>query len=204
MADKEVKLRTVYCLTKKTPDETYDVYVGRTSMSLEKRLSDHKSNAKQKRKENIKVYKRMNEVGVGNWKIVPLLTQECTRDEIRAFERKWFEVLEADLNSISPMTTAEEVKRRKAEYRENNREEVKQWSAERYRRNREELCRRSAEHNVVNREEISKKSAERHRRNRDSKKFFCEICDIACGSKGDLKHHNETLKHQYAVLNSLD
>ena len=154
MADNEVKLRTVYCLTKRIPDGNYDVYVGSTSRSLAKRLRCHKSEANQKRSEDRKVYRRMNEVGLNNWEIVPLLTLECTRDEIRAFERKWVEVLEANMNSISPMTTAEEVKRRKAEYREVNREEVKRWSAERYRRNREELCRRSAEHNAANREEV--------------------------------------------------
>ena len=132
MAGNEIKTRTVYCLTKLIPDENYDVYVGSTSMSLEKRLSSQKSNAKQKRCVNIKIYQRMNEVGLNNWKIVPLLTLECTRDEICSFERKWCEVLEADLNMRLPIISVEEVREKWAAYYAANREEIKEKQAAYY------------------------------------------------------------------------
>ena len=78
MADNEVKKRTVYCLTKKTPDENYDVYVGSTSMSLSERLRCHKKDCLRIGNEGNKLYERMRQVGLKNWKIVPLLILECT------------------------------------------------------------------------------------------------------------------------------
>ena len=146
MTDNEIRTRTVYCLTKQTPDENYDVYVGSTSKSVGERLRLHKSSAKQKQKENFKIYQRMNEVGLDNWKIVPLLTLKCTQNEIRAFERSWFEVLEADLNLISTLTTVEEKKLK---------------DAERYRKDRERILKNCAAYRERNREQIYQKANER-------------------------------------------
>ena len=73
----EVKKRTVYCITKKIPDEKYDVYVGLTSKKLSTRLSEHKSNCKRTFNKNSKINKRMRQVGVENWKIVPLFEKQC-------------------------------------------------------------------------------------------------------------------------------
>ena len=44
----------------------------------------------------------------------------------------------------------------------------------------------------------------RRRRNKETKWFYCEICDIKCKDKYDLRRHLGTLKHSYAWLNSLD
>ena len=151
MTDNEVRSRTMYCLTKKTPDENYDVYVGSTSASLSERQRCHRKDSLRLGNEGNKLYVRMRQVGLDSWKIVPLLTLECTRDEIRAFERKWVEVLEANLNSISPMTTAVEASQKQAEYRENNHEEISRQKAEYYASNRDEICRKHAEYRANNR-----------------------------------------------------
>ena len=167
-------VRTVYCLTKKVPDENYDVYVGSTSMSLENRLQIQKWKAKQGGVKS-KVLKRMSEVGVENWKIVPLLTLECTRDEIRSLERKWCEVLEADLNTISPITSKEEARREKnehyvsnhekilrkrAEYREKNKEKVREQDRASYDRNREKILEKKKAHYEKNHERIRERQRE--------------------------------------------
>ena len=131
MAHNEIKTRTVYCLTKKVPDENYDVYIGSTSSKLEFRFSCHKSEAKTKRFPNRKLYNRMREVGLNNWKITPLQTMECTKDEIRTYERNWCDLLEANLNLRKPfLTDADGVADRmnKMEY---NRQKIKEI----YRRN---------------------------------------------------------------------
>ena len=112
----EETVRTVYLLHSKNSKNGKDSYVGSTSQKLERRLAAHRYRALLPGNENNKLYRRMREVGLENWEIVPLLTLECTRDEIRAFEREWADLLEADLNSISPMLTAEEQSRRNAEY----------------------------------------------------------------------------------------
>ena len=170
MTDNEVKTRTVYCLTKNFSDENFDSYIGSTSMSLESRLNWHKFSATQKRCENSKIYRRMNEVGLENWKIVPLLTLECIRNEILTFERKWLEVLAADLNSYLPVITYEETRQKKAEYRA---------------KNREVILRKQAEYRAKNREVLLLKKG-------------------SLGCDRELKRHNNSLKHQFTFLNSLD
>ena len=152
-------VRTVYLVHNKKSETGEDSYVGSTSKSLATRLSCHRSNAYRPGNEENKFYKRMREVGPENWEIVPLLTLECSLKEIRALERGWSETLGADLNTHSPLMTAEEANQRYAKYRA---------------------------------------------RNREQKKFFCEVCATTCGSAVDLRKHNNTLKHQYAFLNSLD
>ena len=72
MTDDEVKKRTVYVLSKKITDETYDVYVGSTSKPMEERLSTHINCSLRACNEKNKLYVRMRQVGLENWKITPV------------------------------------------------------------------------------------------------------------------------------------
>ena len=186
-------MQTVYMIYNKNSKNGKDSYVGSTSQCLERRLSDHKSHAKQKQNEKNKFYRRMLEVGLENWEIVPLLTLECTRDEIRAFEQEWADLLEADLNSNLPMTTAEE-----------KREAANRRGVKHYANNLKEVLLRKAEYRAKNREVLRRKAVERRAKDREQKKFFCEACEISLGGDWKLKRHTDTLKHQYAFLNSLE
>ena len=108
MTDK-IKQRTVYmlCRTDKTEDDGTDVYVGSTSCPLSRRLAHHKYNAgnpsRLKYYGSSKLYRRMREVGVQRWKIVPLLTFSCDQKTIFEFEREWVKALNANLNTVSPV-----------------------------------------------------------------------------------------------------
>ena len=75
MSADEIKPRIVYmlCRTNK-PDDGTDIYVGSTSQRLEQRLCDHRSKAKII---DSKLYKRIREIGIYNWEIIPLLTFTC-------------------------------------------------------------------------------------------------------------------------------
>ena len=186
-------MQTVYMIHNRNSKTGKDTYVGSTSQSLEKRLSEHKSNTKKKQNEKCKLYKRMLEVGLENWEIVPLLTLECTRDEIRAFEREWADLLEADLNSNLPMIKAEE-----------KREAANRRCVKHYVNNRKEVLLRKAKYRADNRGVIRRKAVERRARNREQKKFFCETCEVSLGCDWGLRKHNDSLKHQFTFLNSLD
>ena len=143
-------VRTVYLLCNENLDLGRDVYVGSTSQTLSQRLCEHKRHAKQQRRANYKLYKRMREVGLENWIIRPLLSLEstmCSRDDIRKFEKMWCEIFNVDLNTLSPITSAEE------------------------RREREVLRYKE------NRDVILRKKAIRYETNRDSERFFCELCE---------------------------
>lgn len=158
----EIKERTVYmlCRTDKVED---DVYVGSTSCPLEKRFSHHKYNAgnpsRLKYYGNSKLYKRMREVGIERWKIVPLLTFACNRETICEFEFQWVKALNADLNTLSPVD--------------------------------EDLFKR-------------KYRVKYYKKNIQTKRYYCELCDVACMHNRDLKKHFDSLKHSYAWLNAVD
>ena len=88
-----------------------DVYVGSTSKTLAQRLSSHKNNSLRIGYEENKLFTRMREVGLNNWIMRLLLTLKstmCSRDDIRKFEKMCCEILNADLNTNSPITTAKE------------------------------------------------------------------------------------------------
>ena len=101
----EIKNQTVYMLCR--TDGGNDIYVGSTARSLPKRLADHKYDAgdpsRLKWYGGSRLYKKMREVGVHNWKIVPLVTFACDRDTIVGFEKQWVEATGANLNTFSPV-----------------------------------------------------------------------------------------------------
>ena len=126
----EIKNRTVYmlCRTDKPEDGT-GIYVGSTSQSLPQRLSEHKYKAGNQSRfyGNSKLYKKMREVGVHNWKIVPLLTFACNRDTIVAFEEQWVKATGADLNTISPVNEDVAKKEYNRRYYKKNKEEKRYY-----------------------------------------------------------------------------
>ena len=103
----EIKNRTVcmLCRADKTGDDGEDVYVGSTSLPLGKRFESHKQDARNpfrlKHYGDSKLYRRMRDVGVQHWKIIPLLTFPCDRKTICEFEREWIKALNAGLNTFS-------------------------------------------------------------------------------------------------------
>ena len=171
MANNEIRTRTVYCLTKRVPNENYNVYVGSTSTSLERRLGLHKSSAKQEKLGKPKVLRRMIKVGVENWKIVPLLTLDCTKDEIRSFERKWCELLEADLNTYSPFVSKEGTKEKQKEYDAKylaaNREEINERRRANRASNREEILEKEKAYRAENREKAQEYRKKHYEANRE-------------------------------------
>ena len=157
----EIRNRTVYMLCR--TDGGTGIYIGSTLQPLDERFKQHKQNAgnpsRLKWYGGSKLYKKMREVGVNRWKIVPLLTIPCDRAEICEYEQEWIKALNADLN----MTAAVNGDAALREYYK-----------------------------------------QRHRNNKETKRFYCEICDVAYGSNYNLKKHFDTLKHSYAWLNSID
>lgn len=85
----DVKYRIVYVLarTNKADDDDTDVYVGSTSQSLEQRLRIHRHDAKRPGNKNNRLYVRMNEVGIENWEILPLLGRTCDKKQAYELEK---------------------------------------------------------------------------------------------------------------------
>ena len=53
--------------------------------------------------------------------------------------------------------------------------------------------------------EKNKDTIKAHRENNmRARRYYCDVCDLACRSNHDLKKHLGTLKHSYAWVNALD
>ena len=154
----EIKPRTVYLLrrTDKEDDGT-DIYVGSTSLTLKRRLQNHRHYSKIC---NSKLYKKMDETGPENWTIEPLLTFPCNKGTICEFGREWIKLVKPDLNVLSPVR----------ENNEKNRESFK----------------------------------EHHFNSLKTKRYYCNVCDIAFGCSSELKRHFKSLKHSCTFMDSLD
>ena len=98
----------------------------------------------------------------------------------------------------------EEIIRKKVEYHANNREKVREQDRVRYARNREEILRRKAEKRGPPKPKKPPKlkyQAAFNVRVKEEKRYYCEVCDIACAKPNELKKHFGTKKH---VRNSWD
>ena len=178
MSDNGIKRRTIYCIS-----NGINKYVGSTARALSERFAEHKYNAKTLRDSvNNKLYKRMNDVGLDAWKIIPLLVLNCSKEKIRHFEKKWMQILDADLNTYSPLRTEEENKQRE-----------KEQKAKYYKQNSEKIRQQQKEYNLLYFE-----------KNIQEKRFYCSTCDKAFRDNFNLNCHLDTLKHAYANLNSVD
>ena len=187
MAD-EIKERTVYMLCREDKDEDNgkDVYVGSTSKTVKERLRCHIKDAQIQRNVNNRLYKRMKEVGLQNWKMVPLLTFACDKKTIFEYEKQCHGLIGADLNMRSPITDR---KKYKAEYHQNNRDAI---------------LKQRVGYRIANRGMLLKKGKEYRENNVRTKKYYCDVCDIPFGYKKDLDKHLSSLKHSYAYMNSVD
>ena len=98
----------------------------------------------------------------------------------------------------------EAIRENKAEYYNANRETFREYRVEYYKANREAVLEYNAEYYKANWEKVLQQQAEYYRKNIQTKRYYCDVCDLACRSNRDLKNHLDTLKHSYAWLNAID
>ena len=170
----------VYKLVCKDVDAT-EVYVG-SSTSLRNRRASHKSacNNKNDKCYNFPVYQYIRENGGWqNWDLLPIERVEFDfRFELQDRERHHMEALHATLNSCVP-------NRNKAEYYQDNREEIKAKIKQYYQDNKEEIKAQKKEYRQNHKEEIKQYY-------QDHKNEINQKHDCPCG--GRYTHHHKT-KH---------
>ena len=128
----------------------------------------------------------MNDVGLMNWKMVPLLTFACDQKTIFEFEKQWIDLIGPDLNTFSPITDCKDYK---SEYHKNNRDAI---------------LKRLAEYQMVNKGMLLKKDKEYREFNVKNKIHYCGVCEKSFGYRKDLGRHYKTLAHSNAYMNSVD
>ena len=170
------------------------IYVGATN-NLERRQRQHRYKCFNMLIPafNMKVYKKLRQLGIKREEInlqVLEITDSITKQECDLIERKWIDLLKADLNTYIPGRTQQEYyqnnqeffKQKRNEYYENHKEEAKEYQIE-YRNNnrglvnerqreyrekkRESINKNQRLYRKNNKEILSKKARERYQDNRE-------------------------------------
>ena len=189
----------IYCIRNTITD---DIYVGSSCEKyLSKRWVKHKSSMNNDRDKDTPLYMKMNELGVENFYIELIENYPCeSNDELRAREGHY-------IRELSTLNKRVETRTDK-EWKEENRDYMKDWKKQYYQEHKEETKERVKQYRENNPELIKKQKQEYYRNHRDELiqknkergqvKFVCE-----CGGKYTKQHqqeHNRSQRHQ-AYLN---
>ena len=176
-----------------------DLYVGHTT-DLIKRRSVHKytCNNDNLKHHNLKIYKVIRENGGWeNWSVIVIENFNTCKDseDARMRERYWFENLSANMNTVRPQISDDELKQSAREYSQasyiNNKEEKLNKSKQYYYDNKEKVSLYQKEYYNKKKEEISDYTKEY------MKKYRLE-------NKDKLKQYRESIKDrmkQYYIDN---
>jgi len=179
-----------------------DVYVGHTTNFIG-RNRQHKDNLVSSQ---YKVYQVIrSNGGWNNWEMIEIEKFPCQdKNEAKARERYFYEILNSTLNTCIPVITEEERKeyeyKYQQEYRETNKEEIKTQRKSFRDNNVEKLKTKKQEYYEAHKEEEKEKMKKYYNSNKEkfilyrSQDFVCD-----CGSTVKIFHkqrHLSSLKHQ--------
>jgi hypothetical protein len=148
------------------------LYIGSTT-NFSKRKSSHKSDFKNEKKMNLKVYKMIRENGGwDNWDMIEIEKYPCKdNNEARSRERYWVEKENSTLNSYKPYVSKEEKKIYNIdycyEYRKQNRQSLLNEKKEYYKKNKDELNKKHTSYRELNRSKINNQKKEYYKKNKD-------------------------------------
>ena len=166
-----------------TNDFNDDVYIGSTCDRLVKRFAAHKKDAQKEKFKNIPLYKLINEIGFERFRI-QLIEDFLCADKYELRQREGYYIRQyGTLNKLIAGRTKEQ-------YREDNKEKIKEKDKQYYKDNKEKI----KNYYQDNKEKIKINTAI---------KINC-----VCGSsfcKGNLSKHEKSKKHiNYINNNSSD
>lgn len=150
MADNRYKNGKIYRLVNDVDDE---FYVGSTCLSLPKRLYYHKQDA---RRGILPAYQHFNNVGWENVKIILIEEYACdNKMELERQERKWIEELKPTLNKVVPTRTRQE-------YRNDNREVLREKKKQYYESNKETINQKNRLYHERNKDTLNEKQRQKY------------------------------------------
>jgi hypothetical protein len=173
-----------------------DVYIGHTT-DFVRRQQSHKGNCcnPEYKSHRLKVYQFITDNGGwNNWEMIEIEKYPCNdANEARSRERYWFETLNATLNSRFPL-------RNKNEYRETNKDVIKEKDHNYYQKNKEEILLRVHQYANDNKDKIKERMSSYRAKYSDQIKAFkgaVELCE--CGiyyTHAHKQRHFRTNLHQ--------
>lgn len=157
-----------------------EIYIGSTIMKLSRRISKHRSVAKNNN--NLKVYQHLNIIGWKHVKIVLIEKYPCAdREELLKREDYWCDEMKPSLNINKPHRTKEYIKNYCKEYRKNNKAFVDGLNKKYYKKHRKDLM----------------KKQKSYYDNNKQKYLITVKCECGCKiTKVSLNRHKKTNKHK--------
>lgn len=151
-----------------------DVYVGSTTDFIRrKRHHKHSCNSEKSKKYNLKVYQSIRQNGGwNNFLMVEIEKYPCNdSNEAHARERYYLELLNAKLNIQIPTRTIQEYcidnKEKIKQYKEDNKEKLREQHKEYYKDNKEQIIERSKEYYEANKLQILEQRKEYREANKE-------------------------------------
>ena len=175
-------------------EDIKELYIGHTTNFVQRKYSHKRSCISEKNaNHNLKVYKCIRDNGGwNNWKMDIIGFHECyDHYEARKIEQKYFESLNATLNSIEPLPKPRSRPLLSKEIKENH-----PWNCN--------ICDTICQ---TEKQFLIHQESNKHKRNLDDKsnrqkspkvanKFNCEVCDFKCCKQSDFSRHLLTRKHK--------
>jgi hypothetical protein len=166
----------VYCIRNNLDDR---VYIGSTCQTLAQRMTQHRKNMKDIKKNNTKLYKAMLELGKEAFYIE--LIEECgceNQQQLRRREGEYIRSYQSGLNQIIAGRTKAElnkenrsiIRQREVEYERRTRDMIRERKQKYYQDNKERISEREKKYREDNRERINARKNELNRLKRENKK----------------------------------
>ena len=191
-----------------TNDYNDDIYVGSTCDTLIRRFINHKRSSKTEKKQNMSIYKLMNEIGFERFRIELIEDYQCQdRYQLRQREGHFIRQFGTLNQNIAGRTNPEwrennkdKIKEHKKEYNEANKDKISEQCKEYYKANKDKIQEHKKEYNEANKDRISEQGKDYYKANKDEilenlkVKITCECGCIV--NKSDIPRHKRTIKHQ--------
>jgi hypothetical protein len=149
-----------------------DVYVGHTTGFI-RRKSEHKKDAVSKL---YKLYETIRQNGGwSNYSMIEIEKFPCMdSNEARARERYWYEELNANLNSVKPISYKQEFIEYQKEYYEINKDKIIKYQKEYYEINKDKMNEKHKVYLQNNKDKINKMNKDYNKKNKEHKKEYDE------------------------------
>jgi hypothetical protein len=143
-----------------------DFYIGSTT-NLKRRIHQHKNrcNNENNEKYNLKVCQTIRENGgFNNWNFLIVENLRCNNKiELLTRERHFYDILKPSLNTYRPTTSEDE----KNEYREVNKDKIKEYQKEYNEANKDKLKEQKKEYREANKDKRKEQAKEYREANKD-------------------------------------
>ena len=216
----------IYCIRNNVDN---DLYIGSSCQPLSKRMAWHRCNRNAKKKQNMRIYQKMNELEVEHFYIELIEEYPCnTVEQLRKREGELIRDLKPVLNKRIEGRTMKEYynenkdiiieksKQRynenkdaigeyRKQYRQNNKEKIKQQDRNKYEKHIDKIRERREKYYENNKEYLLSRDKKRYENNKEeilkkqSQKNECE-CG-GCFTNCHRAKHFRTQKHQEYIKN---